>query len=82
MPGLLAEAQSAPIGASVPDAEAPYDHVAVIYPKGQTPPMITVETLSDTVQTVLADGVAVAVVARADGPTLIPSDVLLIERVV
>ena len=82
MPALHVRDATAPMGASVPDREEPYDHVAVIYPKGQTPPLITVENLSTSVQKVMANGVAIAVVARPEGPAIAPDDVLLVERVI
>jgi hypothetical protein len=44
------------------------------------PPRITVKQVSGSVHTVLADGIAVVVVASASRPTLNPDDVLLIER--
>jgi hypothetical protein len=71
---------SAPQGVLVPDNAFKHDQVAVVYNKGDTPPEITVKMISGDVQTVLANGVAVAVVARASGPTISPEDVLLVER--
>ena len=56
------------------------DKVAVVYDKGDPPPHITVQEISGTVSSVHADGVAVAVVARATGPDLLAEDVLLVER--
>jgi hypothetical protein len=70
----------APQGVLVPDTDFKHDQVAVVYNKGDTPPKITVKTISGDVQTVLANGIAVAVVARAFGPTISPEDVLLVER--
>lgn len=72
--------QPAPQGSLVPDSLHNCDQVAVVYDKGQTPPHITVKRVSGSVHTVLADGVAVAVVASASRPTLNPDDVLLVER--
>lgn len=74
--------QPEPQGILVPDAAHKCDKVAVVYTKGHTPPEITVQTISGAVQTVLADGIAVAVVARASGPMISPEDVLLVERYV
>ena len=71
-----------PEGALIPDVEEHEDHIAVIYDKGEAPPEITITTVSRTVQTVLANGVAVAVVARATGPALTVDDILLVERFV
>ena len=69
-----------PQGLLVPDATQKCDHVAVVVDKGQNPPEITIKQVSGTVHTVLADGVAVAVVARATGPAPSVEDVLLVER--
>lgn len=71
-----------PQGVLVPDTLHNCDHVAVVYEKGQTPPEITIREVSASVHTVLANGVAVAVVARADGPVLSAGDVLLVERTI
>jgi len=70
----------APQGSFVHDIEQKCDQIAVVYDKGQTPPRITIAQVSNSVHTVLADGVAVAVVARANGPAPSASDVLLVER--
>lgn len=72
--------QNCPQGSLVPDTLHNCDQIAVVYNKGQTPPHITVKQVSGSVHTVLADGIAVAVVASASRPTLNPDDVLLIER--
>jgi hypothetical protein len=72
--------QTAPQGVLVPDNAFKNDQVAVVYNKGDTPPEITVNVISGDVQTVLANGIAVAVVARTSGPMLTPEDVLLVER--
>ena len=69
-----------PQGALVPDTLHDCDQIAVVYDRGQTPPRITIAQVSNSVHTVLADGVAVAVVARANGPAPSASDVLLVER--
>ncbi|GAA6175096.1 hypothetical protein [Sulfitobacter pacificus] len=79
MPGSQAK-QHAPQGAFVPDTMHDCDQVAVVYNKGETPPEITIKQVSGSVHTVLADGVAVAVIARAAGPAVSPEDVLLVER--
>ncbi|MGJ8625369.1 MAG: hypothetical protein ACSHXB_00305 [Sulfitobacter sp.] len=69
-----------PQGALVPDVLHDCDQIAVVYDKGQTPPEITIRQVSGYVHTVLADGIAVAVVARASGPAPSAADVLLVER--
>lgn len=69
-----------PQGILVPDSHTNRDKVAVVYDKGNPPPEITVKEISGSVTSVLADGVAVAVVARATGPGLSAKDVLLVER--
>lgn len=73
-------AESVPQCAFVPDTVHDWDHVAVVYDKGQNPPKITIREVSDSVHTVLADGIAVAVIARTSGPVLSAADVLLVER--
>jgi hypothetical protein len=72
--------QHCPQGSLVPDTLHNCDQIAVVYDKGQTPPHITVTRVSGSVHTVLADGIAVAVVASASRPTLNADDVLLVER--
>jgi len=71
-----------PQGALVPDTNHNCDHIAVVYDKGDTPPEITIKAVSGSVHTVLADGIAVAVVARSEGPAPSVADVLLVERAV
>lgn len=66
--------------ALVPDTVHDCDQVAVVYNKGDAPPEITIREISGFVHTVLADGVAVAVIARASGPVPRADDVLLVER--
>ena len=56
------------------------DRVAVVYEKGEAPPEITIHAVSGSVHTVLANGIAVAVVARASGPAVSADDVLLVEQ--
>lgn len=75
-----AVSEHAPQGALVPDTLHDCDQIAVVYDKGQTPPEITIRQVSGYVHTVLADGVAVAVVARTSGPAPAAEDVLLVER--
>lgn len=77
---LKAECEKGPTGALIPDAYGDEDHIAVVYDKGETPPEITIRQVSGSVHTVLANGIAVAVVARATGKAPIPSEVLLVER--
>ena len=72
--------ERSPQGALVPDTLHDCDQIAVVYDKGQTPPEITIRQVSGHVHTVLADGVAVAVVARTTGPAPAVEDVLLVER--
>ncbi|MDF3413969.1 hypothetical protein HKX54_05850 [Sulfitobacter sp. M57] len=81
--GLMSAKQNSPLapqGAFVPDTMHDCDQVAVVYNKGETPPEITIKQVSGSVHTVLADGVAVAVIARAAGPAVCAEDVLLVER--
>jgi len=77
---LAAEFETGPQGALVPDCKGGTDHIAVVYDEGDTPPEITIAHVSGTVHTVLANGIAVAVVARATGDAPTPSDVLLVKR--
>ncbi|MEM6941397.1 MAG: hypothetical protein AAF943_07400 [Pseudomonadota bacterium] len=56
------------------------DRIAVVYDHAEKPPEITVQDISNTVRTVLANGVAVAIVACATGPALTPDDVLLVAQ--
>lgn len=72
--------ETLPQGALVPDTLHNCDQIAVVYSKGKAPPRITVMRVSGSVHTVLADGIAVAVIASASRPTLNPDDVLLVER--
>ena len=79
---VSAHSAQEPEGALLQDAEDAADTIAVVYTKGQTPPEITISHVSDTLQMVLADGVAVAIVASHYGARLKPQDVLLVERFV
>lgn len=54
--------------------------IAVYYNHADRPPEITISRAAWPVQTVLADGVAVAIVAGAHEPDLRKEDVLLIAR--
>ena len=67
-------------GALIPDGQDESDHIAVVYDKGDTPPQITIQEVSGSVHTVWADGVAIAIVARANAPAPDVNDVLLVER--
>lgn len=67
-------------GALIPDAKGEIDHIAVVYDQGETPPKITIKEISGSVHTVMANGIAVAVVANAHGKAPNVSDVLLVER--
>ncbi|MEP5732582.1 MAG: hypothetical protein ABJL67_24790 [Sulfitobacter sp.] len=80
MPTSSVTKDTTPQGALVPDNIKDCDQVAVVYNKGETPPEITINDVSGSVQTVLANGVAVAVIAKASGPALQVDDVLLVER--
>ena len=79
---FTAPTEPGPQGALVPDSMRDNDQIAVIYDKGQTPPEITIHAVSGNVYTVMADGVAVAVVASATGPAPSKEDVLLVERTI
>lgn len=70
----------APRGALVPVGLRDNDKIAVIYDKGQTPPTITIQQVSGSVHKVMANGIAVAVVASANRPAPCKDDVLLVER--
>ena len=71
-----------PEGALIPDAVEEEDRIAVVYDSRCAPPEITVTETAGRIQTVLADGVAVAIVACAGGPRLTAKDILLVERFV
>jgi hypothetical protein len=79
MPMGLA-AVSGPQGALVSDEENGGKRIAVVYDHGDPPPEITISQTAGNIQTVLANGVAVAIVACADGPDLSADDVILVER--
>ena len=71
-----------PKGILVPDSQTNSDKVAVVYQRGTPPPQITVQEISGTVTSVHANGIPVAIVARAKGPDLTPEDILLVERMI
>jgi len=71
-----------PEGALIADDHDDESKIAVIYDRGETPPTITIKQTAGQVQTVLANGVAVAVIACASGPSLTSKDVVLVERFV
>ncbi len=77
---LTAQYEKGPQGALIPDTDEAIDHIAVVYDEGETPPEITIKQVSGTVHTVLADGIAVAVIAKASGKMPSVSDVVLVER--
>ncbi|MGB3247490.1 MAG: hypothetical protein WBB25_23390 [Sulfitobacter sp.] len=81
MPGSTVN-ESGLQGALVPGSLEDGDHIAVVYDKGDTPPEITIREVSGFVHAVCANGIAVAVVARASGPAPAAGDVLLVERTV
>ncbi|MEM1073832.1 MAG: hypothetical protein AAF665_15190 [Pseudomonadota bacterium] len=61
------------------DAESE-NRIAVIYDHGNQPPEITIQGAAGEVQTVWADGIAIAVFACSSGPGLSEQDVVLVER--
>lgn len=71
-----------PEGVIIPDAIDDEDLIAVIYDSRDAPPEITISATAGHVQIVMANGVAVAIVACADGPRLRVDDILLVERIV
>ena len=71
-----------PQGMLLDDGPSGAENVAVVYDRGQIPPQITVKEVSSHVHQVLADGIAVAVIARATGPAPSADDVMLVERVI
>lgn len=77
---LVPTCSKGPEGVFIPDENAADNKVAVIYDKGQTPPTITISDASACVQTIMANGIAVAVIACSTGPRLSSDDVLLVER--
>lgn len=76
------QAERCPQGMLVPDIDQEIDRVAVVYDKGDPPPEITIHQVSGFVHTVLADGLPVAVIARAVGPAVSIDEVLLVEQCV
>ena len=79
---VAAPSEKGPQGALIPDGEEDLDHIAVVYDKGEEPPEITIAAVSGMVHAVLANGIAIAVVARSTGRAPTPADVLLVERAV
>ena len=73
-------ASDIPQGALISGGRFGEDKIAVVYDHGDTPPEITVEQTAGQIQTILANGVAVAIVACARGPRVSAEDVLLVER--
>lgn len=69
-------------GALIAAAGCDDGKIAVVYNHGENPPKITVSDGTGRIQTVFADGVAVAVVAQSWGPGITANDVLLVERFV
>lgn len=74
--------ENGPEGALIQDEEDSEDKIAVVYDRGDNPPEITVSVQDNNVQTVRANGIAVAVVACVGGPRLTAADILLVERFV
>lgn len=79
---IAKEFNGGPEGAIIPDAIEEEDRIAVIYDSRDAPPVITIKATAGQVQIVMANDVAVAIVACADGPRLTVDDILLVERVV
>ena len=69
-----------PQGALMSDETDGEGRIAVVYDHGDPPPEITIRQTAGNVQTVLANGIAVAIVACAGGPDLCAEDVMLVER--
>lgn len=69
-----------PEGAVLADDTSDNSKIAVVYDHGDGPPEITIIDSGRQVLTVYANGAPVAVVAKATGPQLTPSDVVLVER--
>ncbi|AVL54794.1 hypothetical protein CEP88_05735 [Roseobacter denitrificans] len=70
-----------PEGAVIAAAQgAAHSRIAVYYDHASPPPEITISRSAGLVQTVLADGIAVAIVAGAKEPDLHKEDVVLIAR--
>jgi hypothetical protein len=82
LPPLHDQGKRCPQGMLLHDRETEDDRVAVVYKRGHPPPKITIDRISSNVHTVRADGVAVAVVARAGGPVVSIDEVLLVEQCV
>ena len=76
------EFSGCPEGAIIQDCVEIEDRIAVVYDSRERPPEITIKCSEKQVQTVMANGVAVAIVACAEGPRLTVDDILLVERVV
>ena len=68
-----------PEGALISESTDQDGKIAVLYNGGEPPPEIVIAKTSKQVQTVFANGVAVAVVAQADGPRITNKDILLVE---
>jgi len=71
-----------PQGMLVTDDTTDDDRVAVVYERGNPPPEITIDHVAANVHTVRANGVPVAVVARASGPAVSIEEVILVEQCV
>ena len=64
----------------IQDEQADEDRIAVVYDSGETPPEITITETAGSIQTICANGIAVAIIACAVGPRLTVDDILLVER--
>lgn len=79
---VTSDVSNQPEGVLIPDDGKLGDKVAVVYNLGDVPPEITIKESAGHVQTVLANGIAVAIIAKAEGPRLTVDDILLVERYV
>ncbi|MEP1614331.1 MAG: hypothetical protein ABJL72_20725 [Roseobacter sp.] len=71
---------SAREGAMIAENTYEQGKIAVVYNRGETPPEITITRGKGLVQTVHANGVAIAIVAQARGDGISTNDVVLVER--
>ena len=73
-------ASGSPQGALISTQADNEQRIAVVYEHGETPPEITIKQTARNIQTVMANGVAIAIVACAAGPQISVTDVVLVER--
>ena len=74
------DASGCPQGALISTQADEEERIAVVYDHGETPPEITIKQTEGNIQTILANGIAIAIVACAAGPQLSVKDVVLLER--